>query len=293
MKKFLSSILALSMLLVPMSAFADVVTTPGVNKEVTNPIADRLLAESATLDTSVFEGAPDYILKDAFSNVSDVEKLGLPSGWDVDKRGGQIIGADNSKCQLVDVSADELVSMSRELLPHKSGKITFETAFTMEGKAETGYSYTLFGQDKILFKVMTEGDKIAVLLPDGKTKQVASYVQNQIIRIKAVIDLDTKSFELIVDGKNVGNFKFAEDATQVDRILISTSKEQKMTVWIRYVQLYFNYLVNENFMQTPENGVPYDWERVGGGNTASVQYDGNQVYPDTYSFSLNDPTTID
>jgi len=293
MKKLFSVILALSMLAVPMTAFADVVTTPGVNKEVTNPIADKLLEESATLDTAVFEGAPDYILKDAFSNVSDVEKLGLPSGWDVDKRGGQIMGADNSKCQIIDVSTDNLVSMSRNLLPHKSGKITFETAFTMEGKAETGYSYTLFGEDKILFKVMTEGNKIAVLLPDGKTKQVSSYVPNAIIRLKAIVDLDTKTFELIIDGKNTGNFKFAEEATQIDRILISTSKEQKMTVWIRYVQLYFNYLVNENFMTTPEGSVPYDWERVGGGNVATVQYDGNQVYPDTYSFSLNDPTTVD
>jgi hypothetical protein len=46
-------------------------------------------------------------------------------------------------------------------------------------------------------------------------------------------------------------------------------------------------------MTTPEGGVPYDWERVGGGDTATVQYDGNQVYPDTYSYSVSDPTTVD
>ena len=69
MKRFLSAVLALSMCLAPMTAFADTVVTPAANKEVTSPIADQLLAESATLDTSVFEGAPDYILKDAFTNV--------------------------------------------------------------------------------------------------------------------------------------------------------------------------------------------------------------------------------
>jgi hypothetical protein len=235
-----------------MSAFAETVTTPASNKEVTNPIADQLLAESATLDTSVFEGAPDYILKDAFTNVSNVDKLGMPSGWDVDKRGGGIVGSENANCYISDSSADRLVSMSRDLLPHKSGKITFETAFSMVGKVETGYSYTLFGEEKTILKVMTEGDKLAVQLPDGKTKQVSSYKPNDIVRIKAIIDLDTKSFELIANGKNVGKFGFVEDATQLDRILVSTADETKMMVWIRYVYLYFNYIVNENFMTTPE-----------------------------------------
>ena len=293
MKKFLSAMLALAMCLAPISVFADTAALPSVSKEVTNPIADQLLEESVTLDTSVFEGAPDYILKDAFTNVSNVGRLGLPSGWDVDRRGGSISGKENIKCQIVDTSADELVSMSRDLMPHKSGKITFETSFMMENKVETGYSYTLFGEGKVILKIATEGDKLVTLLPDGTTKQVLTYKPNEIIRIKAIIDIDKKTYELIVDGKNVGNFKFAEDATQLDRILISTSKEQKMMVWIRYVYLYFNYLVNENFMTTPEGAIPYDWERVGGGDTATVQYDTNQVYPDLYSYAISDPTTVD
>jgi hypothetical protein len=130
------------------------------------------LAESATLDTSVFEGAPGYIMKDAFSNVSWVENFGLPSGWDVDKRGGDIVGGDNSKCQIMDSSSTGIVSLSRKVLPHKSGNLTFETAFTMEKKAETGYSYTLEGLGKKVFKISTEGNNITVLLPDGKTKPV-------------------------------------------------------------------------------------------------------------------------
>ena len=293
MKKIISAVLILSILLMAMPAFADAVTVSEINKEATNPVADGLLAESAKLDTSVFEGAPDYILKDAFTNVTNVEKLGLPSGWDVDERGGSITGTENTKFQIVDTSTSNCISMSRDLLPHKSGKITFETAFEMMGKAETGYSYTLFGEEKTILKVMTEADKIAVLLPGGKTKQVSAYLPDKIIRIKAIIDLDTKTFDLIVDGKNVGKFNFVESATQIDRILISTSDEHKAMVWIRYVYLYFNYLVNENFMTTPEGEVPYDWDRVGGGNTATVKYDGNQVYPDTYSYYLADPTTVD
>lgn len=297
MKKFLGFILALSML--PVSVFADneAATAPApidkASKEYTNPIADQLLAESATLDTSVFEGGPGYILQDRFSNVSNVEHLGLPSGWDVDKRGGTILGAENEKCIIFDSSDTELMSLSRDLLPHKSGKLTFETAFVMQGKAETGYSYTLFGSGKKAFKIVTEGDKLAVLLPDGKTKQATTYIPDKIVKIKAILNLDTKKYELVINGKLIGEFSFAEDATQIDRIVISTSKEQKMKVGIRYAYLYFGYAVNENFMQADEGEVPYDWEKIGGGTVSSVVYDGNQVYPDTYSFALCDPTTVD
>ena len=293
MKRILSLILALATMLANQVVFADEPAIDKVSKEYTNPIADQLLAESATLDTSVFEGAPGYIMKDAFSNVSWVGNFGLPSGWDVDKRGGDIVGGDNSKCQIMDSSSTGIVSLSRKVLPHKSGKLTFETAFTMEKKAETGYSYTLEGLGKKVFKISTEGNNITVLIPDGKTKPVSVYMPNSIIRIKALIDVDSKNYELIVDGVYVGKFDFAEDATQIDKITVSTLKETQMSVLIRYIHMYFGYAVNETFMQAKEGEIPYDWERLNGGSVSSVTYDGSQVYPDTYSLAISDPTTID
>ena len=293
-KRILSSLLALSTIMTPMTAFAE--QTAQVNqasKEYTNPIADQLLAESATMDTSVFEGAPGYILQDQFSNVMNVGGFGLPSGWDVDKRGGSITGSENIRCDIIDTSTTELVSMSRDLLPHKSGKLTFETAFMMHDKTETGYSYTVEGLGNKVFKITTEGDKLAVLEPNGKTKQIASYLPNTITHIKAIFDLDTKTYELAISGKYIGKFSFPEVATQVDKITISTSKEQKMKVRIRYAHMYFGYAVNEKFMQAPEGTVPYDWTTKSGGTASSVTYDGNMVYPDTYSFAVYDPTAVE
>ena len=293
MKKILSFILALSMLTIPVTAFADVTAVDRVDKEYTNSIADKLLAESATLDTSVFEGAPGYIMQEIFSNVNGVDKLGMPSGWDVDKRGGSISSSENVKTQIVDSSDKYSVSMTREILAHKSGKITFETAFKMEGKTETGYSYALTGNGKSVFKIVTENDKLAILSTDGKTKQVASYKPDEIVRIKAILDFDTKTYELVVGGKLIGKFPFAEDATQLDRVTVSTSDAEKMQIWIRYIYIYFNYVVNETFMQTSEGAVPYDWEITGGGSSSTVMYDPNQVYPDAYSYGVYDPTTVD
>jgi len=298
MRKLLSLALAASMFLssVPVLAEETAVTVAPVDmasKEYTNPIADKLLAESATLDTSVFEGAPGYIMQEIFSNTSGVDQLGMPSGWDVDKRGGSISSTENTKTSIIDSSDKHSVSMTREILAHKSGKITFETAFRMEGKTETGYSYALSGEGKNAFKIVTENDKLAVLNSDGTTKQVASYKPGEIVRIKAILDFDTKTYELVIGGKLIGKFPFAESAAQLDRVTVSTSDAEKMNVWIRYIYIYFNYAVNENFMTTPEGAVPYDWEMTGGGASSTVMFDPNQVYPDVYSYAIYDPTTVD
>lgn len=47
------------MLIASLPAFAEGETVNKVSKEYTNPIAGQILAESAQMDTSVFEGAPD------------------------------------------------------------------------------------------------------------------------------------------------------------------------------------------------------------------------------------------
>ena len=299
MKKLLSIALSLLIVLGAVPAFADntAATTPAsidkASKEYTNPIADQLLTESATYDTSVFEGAPGYILQDTFANVSGVDKLGVPSGWDVDKRGGTITGNENSLMKIKDTDKNYAVSMTKELMAHKSGKITFETSFKAMYKAESDYSYTLSGNGKTAFKLVTEKDKLAVLKPDGTTESVATYQKDIFIPVKAILDLDKKTVEVSVGGTLCGTYPFAEDAAQIDRITISTGKETTMSVWLRYVYLYFGYAVNENFMTAYPGTVPYDWKRENGGTTSSVVEDNNQVYPDTYSFAIDDATTVD
>ena len=292
MKKILSVILATAMLLIQMTAFADVTTLGQVNKEFTNPIADKLLTESTQYDTGAFEGSPAYILQDQLSSVNKRVNAGLVSGWDTDISGGSIVSAENTKFQIIDAETTAPVTMTKKLMPHKAGKITFETAFDMEIKPSSGFFYELSGDGKPVLKLQTENDKVAVLLPDGTTKQLCGYTINEIVTLKAILDFDAKSVELIISGTNYGKFGFASDAGLLDRITVGTTKEDTPNVLIRYTHLYLNYTVNENFMSTPEGKIPYDWQFEGSG-TSSVVYDPSMVYPDTYSFELSDPTAID
>ena len=302
MKKILSVILALAMMIMPMTAFADVITSTDISNEAMNPISDAALAESAKYDTSAFEGAPGYIIQDVFSNVGAVDALNTPSGWYLDKRGGQISGAENQRAQLIDTDSNHVVSMTKDLMPHKTGKITLEATFAMEKKTESGFYYELTGEGKTVFKIITEKDKLAVLQPDGTTKQIGTYRKaddknlknDNATPFKVVLDMDTKTYDMIYEGKSVGVFKFADQtATQIDQITVSTGKETTMTVRLRFIYMYVNYAVNDTFMAAPEGVVPHGWEKIGGGPSSVVTFDGNQVWPDTFSLYLDDATAID
>jgi len=302
MRKILSVILALAMMIMPMTAFADVITSTDISNEAINPISDAALAESATYDTSVFEGGPGYIMQDVFSNIGAVDALNTPSGYYIDKRGGQISGAENQRAQLIDTDANHVVSMTKDLMPHKSGKITFEATFAMEKKTESGFYYELKGEGKTVFKIITEKDKLALLQPDGTTKQIGTYRKaddknlknDNATPFKVILDMDTKTYDMIYEGKSVGVFKFADStATQIDQLTVSTGKETTMTVRLRFIYLYVNYAVNDTFMTSPEGTLPHGWERIGGGPSSSVIFDGNQVWPDTFSLFLDDATSIE
>ena len=302
MKRFLSIILALAMMVMPMTSFAEVITSTDISNEAINPISDAALAESAKYDTSAFEGSPGYILQDVFSNVGAVDALGTPSGYYIDKRGGQISGAENQRCQLIDTDQNHVVSMTKDLMPHKTGKITFEATFAMEKKTESGFYYELKGEGKTVFKIITEKDKLALLQPDGTTKQIGTYRKaddknlknDNATPFKVILDMDTKTYDMIYEGKSVGVFKFADStATQIDQITVSTGKETTMTVRLRFIYMYVNYAVNDTFMAAPEGALPHGWTRGGGGTTSNVIFDGNQVWPDTFSLLLDDSTPID
>ena len=301
MKRILSTILAFAMAGAPIAAFAEEPLPNYVSEEYTNALSDAALAESVKYDTSAFDGTPGYILQDTFANVSAVDGMGAPSGWDIDKRGGQITGSENYKCQLLDIDENYVVSMSKELMIHKTGKITFEAGFAMENKTESGFYYELTGEGKTVFKIITEGDKLAVLQPDGTTKAIGTYqkannstIAKESVPFKVILDMDTKTYDVIYEGKSVGVFPFADKtASQIDRITVSTGKETTMAVRLRYIYMYVNYAVNDTFMESPVGTLPYGWERVGGGPSSSVQYDPNQVYPDTFSLTLDDATGVD
>lgn len=301
MKKILSIILASAMLALPMTAFAEVMTSNQAGKEYTNPISDAALAESAKYDTSAFEGAPGYILQDTFSSITAVDGLMQPSGWDVDRRGGQFAGAENQRAQMVDTDSENVVSMSKNLMPHKKGKITFEAGFAIEKKTESGFYYELTGEGKTVFKMITEGDQLMLLQPDGTTKSMGKYrkaddknLKDDMLSFRAIIDMDAKTYEMFYDGKSVGTFKFADQsAAQIDKITVSTGKETTMTVRLHYIYLYVNYAVNDTFMASGVGTIPPGWTLTGGGTLSHVIFDGNQVWPDTFSLDLADTTAIE
>lgn len=292
-KKLFAYILVFVLTVTPIVSFAETIQCTDLTTEETNQISDKLLEDAVNYDTSVYEGNKAYLLQDTFAFVSGVEKLGLPSGWDVDKRGGSISGQENQDCNIDDSSETYSVTMTKQLLPHKSGKVTFETAFVMREIEKSGYSYELSGLGKTAVRFETQKNQLCIVGADGNLKPVSEYVAEEIVTIKAILDYDTSTYELYIKGKRCGIFDFAQDCEQLDRITVSTSDKETLTVVLRYIYIYINYLVYENFMCASEGIVPDDWDIKTDSVGSGIVADANQVFPDLFSFEINDKSAVD
>lgn len=232
--------------------------------------------------TDIFEGEAVYLIEDPFplagSQVPD-EKA-RASGWDMDYRGGTISKAANG-LGLYDLSETEAVSLSRKILPHKNGKVTFECAFNIIAEAKSGFTIEIKGPEAAAVRLVTEKDKFYLTQPGGSKIYVEKYVPDVDFAIKAVLDFDTKKTQIMINGNDLGNFNFSEDCKEIDEVFITTSKEETIDVNLKFVNMHINYLVNERFLTTTEKGIPADWK-------LEALYD-----EDSYATRVNSTTSDD
>ena len=244
-KKALCALLAVAMLLCCVPVMAEEAPIYYVNAPEDN----------TEYDTSVFEGHPTYLLEDDFyhsqgGNIPDQSKV-KPSGWDIDYRGGSVTKAQHYDIGMGvwDFSETEQIRMSKNLLPHKSGKITFEAGFTMMIQPKSGFSYELLGNGKVAAQFITKDDTVQLVQANGKNITIGKYIVDKDFAIKAELDLDRGKVKVYTQGKYIGDFDFTEDCQQIDQIVVSTPKEGTVDVKLKFIYLYINYLVNEVFLQ--------------------------------------------
>ena len=287
MKKLIGSLL-LVILTVNSVAFADSVRMDNTGSDYTNTVAKQLLEESENYDASVFGENHAFLMQDTFLGDGQY----ATNSWDTDFRGGGFTSKEGFGFEIQDTDETELCMMTKPFMAVKSGKVTFETAFTIKESVKNGFYYELTGDGKRLFKFVTKGESLC-LEKDGKTESIASYKSNERVSIRAVIDIDKNVAEIFIDGKNLGEFETAETVDMFDRVTVSTSKEEEMTVSVEFVYIYINYIINDKFLSSKVGKTPDDWKLVTDTAGAGVKMDKNQSFPDIYSFSLNDNSAVD
>lgn len=238
-------------------------------------------------DTSVFEGHHTYLLEDDFlecgNSVIDYDMQ--PNGWDVDRRGGRLRGDGVHMC-LMDGDPDNVVSLSHRLMTHRKGDLVLETAMIMKSSRHDGFSYALTGGGRMVLRLETQGDHIGLITGTGAFAKISPYIPDVLIPIKATVHMDKRTVDVIVGDAAEAGIPFAQDASVIDTVTISTSRKGEMTTALPFVHIHINYLVNERFLTTAEKATPGDWtlNGAGAGNAGTAVMESQRV--DTRSYRL-------
>ena len=287
MKKIISIFTAICIVLTLTGVSAVTISTNDTSKENTNIIAEREINETVKYDTAIYGNAPTYLMEDSFSGGKNAVY-----GWDTDLRGGGLSGLEWGEFQMVDTSDSECVSMQKHFIPHKSGKVTFESC-VRPYEITDGFYYELTGNDKRLFKFMTYRGYLCLDFSNGSYQRLAKYNAGERITVRADIDLDNQNAVIGVNGKTIGEFDFYEQCDRLDGVMISTSKENEMTVALEYFYIYINYIINETFMYGGDGVTPDDWILESDSEYPGIQYDSGMYYPDVWAYVLDDRSSVD
>ena len=192
MKKIISIFTAICIVLTLTGVSAVTISTNDTSKENTNMIAEREINETVKYDTAIYGNAPTYLMEDSFSGGKNAVY-----GWDTDLRGGGLSGLEWGEFQMVDTSDSECVSMQKHFIPHKSGKVTFESC-VRPYEITDGFYYELTGNDKRLFKFMTYRGYLCLDFSNGSYQRLAKYNAGERITVRADIDLDNQNAVMVI-----------------------------------------------------------------------------------------------
>ena len=231
-------------------------------------------------DTSVFEGRKTYLLQESFvesRNTSYTTSWGaqcMPAGWNVDRRAGGI-HTDNQSLHMLDSSDKYRNFMTHDLMPHSKGDLTVETAITMHDAHKDGFFIELKGKDATVFRLETKGQNLCVLSPSGSLTTIAPYQPDVLTPVKIIVHPESKRFDIVVGDKVKYDVPYAQSTDVIDNVSVGTSVENKMYARLHFLHIYINYIVNERFLTTAVDKVPYDWElsydKIRGTGTVATQ----------------------
>lgn len=227
-------------------------------KEYVENILDNY--DGSKFTTDVFEGNPTYLLEENFLENGNelINSECMPAGWDVDRSNGRVMSNGTYVC-MMDGDPNGDVSMTHELMKHYSGKITLETSFVMIHYCHDGFNISMSGKGGTAFKLVTKGDKIGYETDKGTFVAVSNYKADEIVTVKIVADMDTKTVDYTVNDKTLLNAPFYGNPEYIGELKYSTGNEGEMVVGLRFAHVYVNYIVNERFLTSGTGKTPYDW----------------------------------
>ena len=194
---------------------------------------------------------------------------GLPSGWSFDNRGGPTkADAEKGPYLINDISDEYGVGFYRDLTPTDTGIVTLETSvsfvremngFVLEFTDISGKpAYQLFTQDNSFYLAGKDGKDIKLLETDGEPEKFA---------FRITLNLDEGTCETSINFVSCGTHALLSDSIMTYRL--RTTDQDTLTVSPDRTNIYVNYAVNDEFLFTPTETVPYLWKAETTSDTAT------------------------
>jgi hypothetical protein len=222
---------------------------------------------------------------------ADTQEL-LLSGWDYDKAGGEVAFNFNNPLTITDNKEDATVKLNKEFLRQEKGTITWEFRFKMAKTIEGLYFQLMDGKAPSLQLIIKDGK---LCYQNDRGEFVPAFLSSNWIEygIRAEINLDNKTFNLYVNGVLAAkSIRLLKDIKSIDHIQIETGKESKGVLELWPIVIHKGYEVNEKFLATLEDTVPYDYivnaSKDSRASTAKIEHGPK---PDIYSFVLEDKSS--
>jgi hypothetical protein len=236
-----------------------------------------------------------YLLDEEFdfldANGSATNDLKI-SGWEVETTGGSYSFLYYNNFKVNDNSTTESVTLKKRFVSQTSGKLTLEYRFKMP--VLDGVTWQLRSDDVPGFAILTtSGGNLSYQNSSGSPVTLQSYNANQEYGVKVVVDVDTKTANVYIDGiLKASGVSFSNNVTKLNYFYFNTGAAAiGDNIYFFPVKIYKGYSVFERFLTTPVNSVPQDWSLNAGGGTGSVNSGFINAMADPYSFQINDTST--
>ncbi|MBP3580807.1 MAG: hypothetical protein J6K12_06130, partial [Clostridia bacterium] len=181
----------------------------------------------------------------------------IDSGWTYENPlSSSISNLEYSTKQLVDFSNEEKVTIRKEVTTVDTGIVTLEVSYNVSNLGSRLYFEDLEGN--LLFELFND-DNVFYAIGDKKTSTQYDFIDGRVI-LKVEMDLDSREARVIINSTDVGVYDMSTSASDLSRLIISTTEEDEVCITVDSVFLYWNYDVNENFYHGKAGTVPFGWQ---------------------------------
>ncbi|WP_204787462.1 OmpL47-type beta-barrel domain-containing protein [Paenibacillus oryzisoli] len=230
-----------------------------------------------------------YVMDEDFSFLSALTPgNSQPSGWDVRAAGGALVSLYNTNFKISDTSTVLPVSMNKKFVSQSAGSLTMEFRIKPLSIID-GLKWQLLSNEVVGVSLITQNNTLSLETGANTVLPLQTYTANSEYGIKLVINLNTHTTDVYINGVMKANgASFKNAVTNLNQFQVKTGDASMGEFYFGPLKIYKGYAVNERLISVINGGaIPQDWTTVTSGGAITVGSMLSSPQPDINSMKLN------